>query len=75
VLRSGDLRAILVLENHLASGTFTHDRLDVVNRLTGQLAVAHNALLYTSVGQRIAERTEDLRSANAHWNCSAPPTP
>ena len=28
VLRSGDLRAILVLENHLATGTFTHDRLD-----------------------------------------------
>jgi predicted signal transduction protein with EAL and GGDEF domain len=65
VLRSGDLRAILVLENHLASETFTHDRLDVVNRLTGQLAVAHNALLYTSLEQRTAERTEDLRSANA----------
>jgi diguanylate cyclase (GGDEF)-like protein len=66
VLRSGDLRAILVLENRLASGTFTHDRLDVVNMLTGQLAVAlDNALLYASLEQRIAERTEELRSANA----------
>ena len=66
VLCSGDLRAILVLENRLAAGTFTHDRLDVVNMLTGQLAVAlDNALLYASLEQRIAERTEELRSANA----------
>ena len=66
VLRSGDLRAVLVLENRLASGTFTHNRLDVVNMLTGQLAVAlDNALLYASLEQRIADRTEELRSANA----------
>lgn len=66
VLRSGDLRAVLVLENRLTSGTFTSDRLGFVDMLTGQLAVAlDNALLYASLEQRIAERTDELRSANA----------
>ncbi len=66
VLRSGDLRAVIVLENHLTSGTFTADRLGIVTTLTGQLAVAiDNAQLYASLERRIAERTEELHAANA----------
>lgn len=66
VLRAGRLRAVLVLENHLTSDTFTPDRLGFVDLLTGQLAVAlDNATLYASLERRIAERTEELRAANA----------
>ena len=66
VLRGGELRAVLVLENRLTSGAFTTNRLGFVDMLTGQLAVAlDNAQLYTSLERRIAERTVALRSANA----------
>ncbi|WP_214407793.1 sensor domain-containing diguanylate cyclase, partial [Pseudonocardia lacus] len=66
VLRAAELRAVLVLENHLTTGAFTTDRLGFVTMLTGQLAVAlDNAQIYASLERRIAERTTALRSANA----------
>lgn len=62
----GEPRAMLVLENRLWRGTFTEDRLDAVRIIAGQLVVSmENAALYASLEQKVAERTEQLRLANA----------
>jgi diguanylate cyclase (GGDEF)-like protein len=61
----GTQRAVLVLENSLARGAFTAERLESVRLIAGQLTVAiDNALLYTSLERKVAERTEALEHAN-----------
>ena len=61
----GVLRAVLMLENELSTGTFTTDRLDAVKLLAGQLAVSlENASLYASLEDTVAERTQALEAAN-----------
>ena len=66
VLSHGEPRTMLVLENRLWRGTFTEDRLDAVRIIAGQLVVSmENAALYASLEQKVAERTEQLRLANA----------
>jgi diguanylate cyclase (GGDEF)-like protein len=56
---------MLLLENRLARGAFTTDRLDAVTLIAGQLAVSFdNALLYASLEHKVAERTEALERAN-----------
>ncbi|MBM2614837.1 diguanylate cyclase [Actinoplanes sp. LDG1-06] len=66
VLSHGEPRAMLVLENRLWRGTFTEERLDAVRIIASQLIVSiENATLYASLEQKVAERTEQLRLANA----------
>ena len=61
----GTQRAVLVLENSLARGAFTAERLEAVRLIAGQLTVAiDNALLYTSLERKVAQRTEALEHAN-----------
>ena len=61
ILGHGAPRAMLLLENRLARGAFTTDRLDAVTLIAGQLAVSFdNALLYASLERKVAERTEAL---------------
>ncbi|MEU4155350.1 AAA family ATPase [Actinoplanes sp. NPDC026670] len=58
IFAQGVPRAILLLENRLARGAFTADRLDAVRLIAGQLAVSvDNALLYASLERKVAERT------------------
>jgi diguanylate cyclase (GGDEF)-like protein len=65
IINRGDLRALLLLENRLIRGAFAADRLDAVTLIAGQLAVClDNALVYASLEQRVAERTEQLMVAN-----------
>jgi diguanylate cyclase (GGDEF)-like protein len=65
ILSHGAPRAMLLLENGLARGAFTADRLDAVTLIAGQLAVSFdNALLYASLERKVAERTEALERAN-----------
>jgi diguanylate cyclase (GGDEF)-like protein len=65
VLARGALRAMLILENRLSHGAFSDDRLDAVKLIAGQLAVSiDNALVYASLEQKVAERTEALAAAN-----------
>ncbi|MCM4080244.1 diguanylate cyclase [Paractinoplanes hotanensis] len=66
VVSHGEPRAMLVLENRLWRGTFTDQRLDVVRIIGSQLVVSiENADLYASLERKVADRTEQLRLANA----------
>jgi diguanylate cyclase (GGDEF)-like protein len=65
VLSRGTLRAILLLEHHLIRDAFPVERLEGVMLIVGQLAISlDNALIYTSLEQKVAERTEQLALAN-----------
>ena len=65
VLSRGTLRAILLLENRLIRDAFPAERLEVVMLIAGQLAVSlDNALIYSSLERKVAERTRQLALAN-----------
>ncbi|MGK7876493.1 MAG: AAA family ATPase [Xenococcaceae cyanobacterium] len=77
LLNQGKLTGILYLENNLTTGTFTPDRLEILNLLSSQAAISiENANLYTQledysrileqkVEQRTAELAEATRQAQA----------
>jgi diguanylate cyclase (GGDEF)-like protein len=61
----GTPRAVLLLENRLGGGAFSAERLDTVMLIAGQLAVSlDNAMVYASLAQKVAERTEALATTN-----------
>jgi histidine kinase len=61
VLQYGKCLAILYLENNLASGAFTPDRLEILNLLSGQIAISlQNAELYENLEQKVSERTQTI---------------
>ncbi|HKT04032.1 MAG TPA: sensor domain-containing diguanylate cyclase, partial [Rugosimonospora sp.] len=65
ILDQGALRAVLLLANDRTASAFTASGLDAVTLIAGQLAVCmDNALLYRSLEDRVAERTQELASAN-----------
>jgi diguanylate cyclase (GGDEF)-like protein len=65
ILKLGELRALLVLQNRLRRGAFSAGRLDAVSMIAGQLTVSlDNALLYASMERKVAERTAALEEAN-----------
>ncbi|MBP0011420.1 ATP-binding protein, partial [Roseofilum sp. Belize Diploria] len=60
ILNQGKLIGILYLENHLAVGAFTGDRLEVLNMLCSQAAISlENARLYEQAQQAL----KDLQQA------------
>jgi len=60
------VRAILILENRLARGAFTLERLGTVRLIAGQLAVSlENAMLYDQLEARVQQQTLALREAQA----------
>lgn len=65
LIKQGKLTGILYLENNLTSGAFTPERLEVLNLLAAQAAISiENAMLYTTLEQKVAERTAQLAEAN-----------
>lgn len=65
IINGGKLVAIIYLENNLTAGAFTSDRLEILRLLSSQAAVSlENALLYTSVEQKVEERTQELNEKN-----------
>ena len=72
ILRHGQLRGVVYVENNAVAGVFTDSRLSVVSMLCGSAAVAlENAELYQAqkryaeeLEQRVAERTLRLEAAN-----------
>ena len=65
ILNQGKLSAIIYLENNLATGAFTPERLEILNILSSQIAISiDNAKLYENLEEKVKERTEELRTAN-----------
>ncbi|WP_346341642.1 SpoIIE family protein phosphatase [[Phormidium] sp. ETS-05] len=65
ILNQGQLTGILYLENNLTSGAFTPKRLEILKILSAQAAVSlENALLYSTLEQKVQERTGQLAAAN-----------
>jgi diguanylate cyclase (GGDEF)-like protein len=63
VKRHNQLKAILYLENDLATGAFTHQHLDLLRVLVGQAAISiENAHFYNTLERRVEERTLELRA-------------
>jgi uncharacterized protein (UPF0548 family) len=53
LLNQGQLNGILYLENNLATGAFTPERVEVLQILSGQAAISlQNAQLYVTLGQQ-----------------------
>jgi PAS domain S-box-containing protein len=64
LISHGKLIGILYLENNLAAGAFSADRLAVLNIIVSQAVISiENAVLYTDLEAKVAERTEELRQA------------
>ena len=61
ILNRGRSVGVLYLENNLAPGTFTRERVDLLTLLSGQIAVSiDNAMLYEKLEQKVTERTAEL---------------
>jgi predicted ATPase/class 3 adenylate cyclase len=61
ILNAGRRVGVLYLENNLTTGAFTQERVGLLTLLSGQIAVSiENALLYSNLEQKVAERTTEL---------------
>lgn len=66
LVNQGKLISIVYLENNLTTGAFTDERVNMVQVISGQAAIAlENAYLYRNLEQKVAERTTELALANA----------
>lgn len=62
----GEMKGILYLENSLAKGAFTQDRLDLLEMLSTQIAISiDNARFYGELEEKVKERTQQLQDTQA----------
>jgi histidine kinase len=62
LLNQGKLIGVLYLENNIALGAFTPDRLSILNVLASQAAISlENAVLYNTLEEKVEERTKELK--------------
>lgn len=60
----GVVKALLYLENNLTTNAFTKDRVELLNMLSGQIAISiENANLYSNLEEKVKERTEEFEKA------------
>lgn len=65
ILHQGQLQGLIYLENNMMSGSFTSERIEVLDHLSGQIAVSFtNAALYETLEDKVRERTEQLEVRN-----------
>ncbi len=65
LIKQGKTTGVIYVENNLASGMFTQQRVDLLVLLSGQMAISiDNALLYNSLEEKVIERTEELKRKN-----------
>ncbi len=61
VIHKGELMGIMYFENSLAEDVFTSERTELLQLLSGQIAISiENALLYESLERKVEERTAML---------------
>jgi class 3 adenylate cyclase len=61
LVQKGNLIGIIYLENNLTTAAFTRERIDLLNLLSGQMAISiENALLYENLEEKVIERTKEL---------------
>ena len=61
IAHQGALTGMIYLENNLATHAFTEDRTQLLNLLSGQIAVSiNNALLYENLEHNVRERTAEV---------------
>lgn len=64
LLNQGKMSAILYLENNLTEGAFTPERLEILQLLSGQAAIAiDQARIYQNLEQIVDKRTQELSHA------------
>ncbi|MBO0352293.1 AAA family ATPase [Phormidium pseudopriestleyi FRX01] len=62
----GQLVSIVYLENNSTTGAFTPKRVEVLQLLSGQVAISiENARLYQTLEEKVKQRTAQLANANA----------
>lgn len=72
IIRQERVSIIFYMENNLAIGAFTNERLELLNILSSQITVSiENALLYENLEEKVKERTEELRSKNREMSAQA----
>jgi len=58
----GELVGLLYLENRLLDGVFTGSKLDLLNLLSGQIAISiQNAMLVENLEEKVKERTHEIQ--------------
>ncbi|MDX2510401.1 MAG: adenylate/guanylate cyclase domain-containing protein [Desulfobacterales bacterium] len=63
IMYQGKITSILYLENNLVTAAFTQDRIELLNLLSGQIAISiENALFYDQLEQRVKDRTTELQA-------------
>ncbi|MEG3863101.1 AAA family ATPase, partial [Microcoleus sp. herbarium12] len=68
IQHQGKAIGILYLENNLATGAFTPDRLAVLQLLSSQAAISiENAQLYANLEAKVEERTQKLQQSEARF--------
>lgn len=61
IINQNEVLGILYLENKLVTNTFDNQRIEILDMLSGQIAVTlRNALLFDSLEQKVSERTEEI---------------
>jgi predicted ATPase/class 3 adenylate cyclase len=61
IMHQNTLTGILYLENNLITSAFTQSRINILNVLSGQIAISiYNSLLYDNLEQKVEERTTEL---------------
>ncbi|MBD2778910.1 ATP-binding protein [Iningainema tapete] len=64
IMHQSTIVGILYLENNLATGAFTKDRLEVLQVIASQAAISlENARFYNTLEKRVAQRTQELQNA------------
>ncbi|MBN2368916.1 MAG: AAA family ATPase [Vicinamibacteria bacterium] len=64
VWRKGQMKLLLYMENNLTAGAFTEARLELLQLLSGQMAISiENALMYDKLESLVNRRTAELAEA------------
>ncbi|NBC05258.1 MAG: AAA family ATPase [Bacteroidetes bacterium] len=64
IKNQGKVKALLYLENNLTTNAFTKERVELLNMLSGQIAISiENANLYSNLEEKVKERTSEIEKA------------